>query len=503
MFGGGTEVEVHLDATQVPVGGVLSGRAIVKGGKKDLELDALKVRLLYVSVQSNDDSPMPDIDTRILIDNTITTNQPLPAGSTQEYTFQLPIPDGTEPSAHNVSYKVLVAADIPKVKDPTAEAKLKVVEASVDGDKLASLDEIYSRWPALRGAEPRPLIDALHDFRNECYGERETLIIAEPILAGLVRRSTGDVRRAAIEAWANLLDEQVRPENLKLLEELAASDLDLETTKEVVEAAAKFADEGAMLIIAGYAQHSDAEIRERVASALRFASWEKYPGKKELVLGLCRDPDPSVRSAAFGAIGDFNDDPQVAQMCAAQIDHESSPDVQAAMLDALAFAHHHGLGDLTFSVYERQLQNPHERVRLELADNLHCLPSDQPERVGALARALLSDASPEVRRKTAWQFRNLRDFPTLAPLLQHAIENDPDPEVRLDGLGALSSVIAMSDAVAYYQARMQQEPTEKVYRAVLDGVRWRDEPEAKQMLQALAGCEFVDVARRARSALES
>ena len=42
MFGGGTEVEVHLDATQVPVGGILSGRATVRGGKKDLQLTALR-----------------------------------------------------------------------------------------------------------------------------------------------------------------------------------------------------------------------------------------------------------------------------------------------------------------------------------------------------------------------------------------------------------------------------------------------------------------------------
>jgi HEAT repeat protein len=502
MFGGGTGVEVALDATQVPVGGVLSGRAIVRGGNKDLQLTDLKVRLLYVSVQSKEDSPMPDIDTRILIDNTIASNQPLPAGSAQEYSFQLPIPAGTEASAHNVSYKVMVVADIPKVKDPSATADLQVVEASAGGEAMASLDQIYSRWPALRGAEEGPMRDALWDFRNACYSEREQLIIAEPILAGLIRQSTGDVRQAALEAWANLLDGQVRREHLVILQELVGSDLDARMTREVIEAAAKFADEGALGMVQGYAQHPAPDVRKQLADALRFAAADKFPGKRELLLSMAGDPDAGVRAAVYGAFSDYREDPQIIQLCAQQIENDPSPDVQAAIIGTICFGHHHGMGELTLQIYERHLQNPHEMVRKQITEEVHWLPTEQIQRIGGIVQALLNDGSEEVRRSMAWQFRNLDDMPQLAPLLRHAIENDPSPRVRKDGLGALTSVVPAAEAVAYYQMRMQNEPTEDVFWAALDGVRFRKEPECKAMVQQLAGCQFAKVASAARDALE-
>ncbi len=502
MFGGGTEVEVQLDATQVPVGGILSGRATVRGGKKDLQLTALQVRLLYVHTEAQDDSPLPKIDIRVLVDNTVVSNQALPAGAEQEYSFQLSIPTGTEPTAHNVSYQVLVAADIPKVKDPTAKVELKVVEASTSDGDMLSADEIYSRWPALRGTAESPLIDALHDFRNECYGEREQLMVAEPLLAGMVRNTTGDVRRAALDAWSNLLDGQVRREHLNLLQELASSDLDQQTTKEVVDAAAKFADEGAMPMVAGFAGHPDAEIRRTLANAMRFTAADKFTGKKELLLQMARDTDVEVRAAVFGAFSDYRDDPQVMQMCAQAIEQDPSPDVQAACIGTLCFGHHHNMGEMTLQIYERHLQNPNVKVREEIADNINWLPKEALPRVYAIVQQLLADAAQPVRRKMAWQFRNLYDWPELAPLLQHTIVNDPDEKVRTDGLGALSSVVPMPQAVQYYRQLLAQQPTEKIAWAVMDGVRFKDEPEAKQLLGEMTQSQFADVARAARESLE-
>lgn len=503
MFGGGTSVEVHLDATQVPVGGILSGRAVVHGGKKDLTLTSLNVRLLYVHVEAQDDSPLPKIDTRILIDNAIAANLPLPAESESAFTFQLQIPPGTEATAHNVSYKVMVVADIPKVKDPSAKADLTVVEGSGDAPMMGS-DALFSRWPALQGTAERPLIDALNDMYSAIWEEREALMVAEPLLAGLVRNQTGDVRRQALETWAHLLDDHARPENLRLLEEVAAADLDRDMTRSLIEAAAKFADEGAMPIVARFAQHPDPEIRRDVAQKLRFAAADQFNGKKELLLQMAQDGDNDVRAAAYAAFSDYREDVQIMQMCAHAIDADPSPEVQKECISVLCFGHYHNMIDLTFGVYERHLQNQYEAVREEIADNINWLPAEHVARIGPIVQRLLADPSEEVRRKMAWNFRNLSDLPTLAPLLQHSIQNDPAERVRMDGLGALSSVMPVDQAVAYYQQLLQSSPpTEKLHWAILDGVRWKDEPSAKQLCQTMTQSPFSDVARNARDALSN
>jgi hypothetical protein len=454
MFGGGTGLELQLDAEQVPVGGMLGGRITVRGGKKDMQITSLNVRLLYVCVTAKEDSPIPDIDTRILLNNAVTANQALPAGAEQTYDFRFAIPGGTNPTAHNVSYKVTAVADIPGVKDPSATQDLKVV-----------------------------------------------LLVAEPILAGFIRTGAPEVRGPALDAWANLLDGQVRREHLVLLQELVASDLDAEMTKRVVSAAAKWADEGALEFVQGYARHPDPEIRRELAQALRFAAADKFRGKKELLLAMAPDPDAGVREAVWAAFSDFRDDPRIMQMCAAQIDADPSPEVQAACIGVLCFGHHHGLAEMSFQVYERHLGNQHERVRKEIAENVHWLGKEFAPRIGAIVQRLLSDPVEEVRRATAWQFRNMSEFPSFAPMLMYVVENDPSSEVRHAGLGALTSVLPVAEAVAYYRARMQREPTEPIHRAALDGVRWKDEPEAKQLLRELTSSHFASVAQSARDAL--
>jgi HEAT repeat protein len=490
-------VELQLDATQVPVGGMLSGRVIVRGGKKDLSITDLRVRLLYVCVTAREDSAIPNIDTRILVDHGITANQALPTGAEQTYTFHIQIPGGTNPTAHNTTYKVTAVADIPGVKDPSSTLDLKVMDSA----GTASFDEIYARWPALRGGAERPLIDALRDFNNSIWNERAALITAEPLLANLIRTQGGEVRKAAIGAWANLLDGHVRPEHLQLLGQLTSMDLDIDTTKQVVEAAAKFADEGGLGHVQGFVRHPDPEVRRALGHALRFGAADKFPGKRDLVLALAVDQDATVREAAFGALSDFRNDVQVMQMCAAQIDRDPSPEVQAACIGALCLAHHHGMGELALQVYHRHLDNPNERVRKAIAEELHWQPETARQYVGQLVHRLLQDSSDEVRRAMAWQFRNLREMSELAPMLLYVIDNDPSSEVRKDALGAVSAVLPVPEAVQYYRQRLQQQPSEDTAWGVLDGVRYKDDPAAKQLLAELAGSPFASVARSARDAL--
>lgn len=49
---------------------------------------------------------------------------------------------------------------------------------------------------------------------------------------------------------------------------------------------------------------------------------------------------------------------------------------------------------------------------------------------------------------------------------------------------------------------MHREPTEEIHRAVLDGVRWKEDAEAKALLRELTGSHFASVAQSARDALE-
>ncbi len=74
----------------------------------------------------------------------------------------------------------------------------------------------------------------------------------------------------------------------------------------------------------------------------------------------------------------------------------------------------------------------------------------------------------------------------------------------MDGLGALASVMPIEQAVGYYQQLLQSSPpSEPLHRAILDGVRWRDEPVVKQMCQTMTQSPFSDVARNAREALDN
>jgi HEAT repeat protein len=503
LFGGGTKLEMNLDATQVPAGGVLSGTLTLTGGKKDLTLTSLKVKLLYLLVRSKEGSSLPEIDTNLLIDQTLAEGEAIPKGSTRDFDFTFKLPADLDPSGDGVSYKVMAAADIPKVADPTAEATLKVVEgAGMDLDTL-TLDDVYARWPDLQSDDEEALCEALREVMLACYSEREGLLVVEPLLARFIRKGSPEVRTQALDAWANLLDGQARKEHIALLRELIA-DLgdDADFRREVITAAAKFADEGALPLIKELAKSDDAEIREEVASQLRFAASDKFRGKLAVLEGMIDDPSPKVRAAVFGAFSDFRDKKKLMKRVAEQIDKDPSDEVQAACISTLALLHHHGLGDLTLATYTKHLQNPNQRVRKEIAENLQWFPEDGAAQIRGLAERLLADGDPEIRRATAWNFVNLRDFPSLAPLVRHAAENDPDPKVRADALFGMSSTVPTAELVPFYRQRLATEPTSQIAWGVLSGLRDHSETEeGAALLRELTGSEHEDVARAARDAL--
>ena len=500
MFGGGTKVELSLDVPQASAGGVVGGKITVFGGKKPLRLTELSVKLIYVAVTSVEGQAMPNIDTRILLTQTVTTGEDLPPESQKTYNFRFTVPHGTELTAHNVSYKVLAVADIPSVKDPSADLELKVVAEDKDKHRKLPIEEVYSRFPGLRSTDEDTLCDELRELFLACYSEGGQFMEVEPALADMMRRGTVRIRRSALEAWANLVDNRVTPQHLETLYAVAnMPGLDDETFEQVVIAACKFAEEGAYHLVAQLAQHPSGEVRKQVAQNLRFNAAEKFAGKRELAIQLAQDQDPSVRAAAIGTFSCFRDDQQIMHGVANQIDRETDPDVQAAGISTLCLAHQHGLGELTLAVYEKHTQNPSPRVRRELAENLHSLPKATAPRIYGLAQRLLADEDIGVRKAMAFQFYNLGDFPQLLPLIQHTVQNDPSPEVRREALGSIGNLLPVQQIVPFYHQVLTADGSEDTMWAVLSGLRNHAEhPLAKKMLVDLTNAPYPGLADAAR-----
>lgn len=510
MFGGGTRLELALDADEVPEGGIVSGRVTLTGGKKPLTLTSLNVRLIYVRVETKEGSSIPDVESRVLHDVSIAGGVELPPGESQEHAFEFTIPPGTEPTAHNVSYQVVAAADIPKVKDPTATAKLKVMAAQArgffgfkKGAEAIGGDELFARYPGLRSSDEGELVEAMRELMLAAYDKENNLVAAEPILARHLRGGSIEVRRGALEAWGNVLNGHARPEHLRTLEALIDdADTDEELLEEAVKIAAKFAEEGGLALVQKLSRDRRPQVRRALAMALYLDADRDVKGRRDLLLSMRGDADEGVRAAVFTAFAVLNKDREAMQIVATQLQRDPSPDVQKACVGALALAHHHGMAELVYATYEGALGNPHDVVRRELTQKLHWLPAGP--RLSQLVTSLMRDPSDEVREAMAWQFCNMSEHPELRPLIERAAEGDASAEVRYNAIAGLASVVPAAELVPYYRARLKSDPSERMHWAVLGGARQRkDEAPARKLLEELARAPLPSVASAARDAISS
>lgn len=207
LFGGGTQLELKLDLDKVPPGGTLAGTLTLTGGKKPLKLTALKADVVSILVQSKEGSSLPAIDVKVLSSNVIAQDRDLAPGSVNKFDLRLKIPEDAKPEA---TYKVTATADIPSVKDPSAEASFTVVGASRGAfGAVKSLlgmgdseDEVLGRFPGLTSRDAEELENALFELQSEAYDRDNNFTGIHKFLLKLVEtHAEGSVRRAALAAW--------------------------------------------------------------------------------------------------------------------------------------------------------------------------------------------------------------------------------------------------------------------------------------------------------------
>lgn len=504
LFGGGTELTVSLNSTNVIAGGVVAGKITVSGGKKPLTMNAVTAHVFYVHVKASD-GPMPDIELRELAKTTVAANQALPPGKQVTFEFTLPLPDGLDA---NGNYKVIAAADIPSVKDPKGEADFKVITPGAKrGGVMGALfgpseEHILGRYPGLLDEDESEQFSALCELRGDAYGEdAKKLVAIAPWLLRFAKTGPVDLRDEALETWATILNNRARPSDIAELEAFAAdTTMPLDLRRAVVTAAAKFADEGAGPLLARLAQDPDPEVREQVARSLHYECDDGLQGRLELIVALARDADVAVRRAAAAALGAFNDNPSAMQLAVQIAAQDPSPDVRAEALEALGLAHYNGMLDLVVSTYQAHVGSPAPEVRKAIAGRVASLPPDP--RVGGIVHALLADGNADVRKRMAWYGVNMSDHPDLAPMFRHVAEHDPDDDVRAEAVQGMRGFLPPADAIAYARQRFAQDPTEKMAWAALNLARSLDEErDARALITEVARCQYADVASYARDAL--
>jgi uncharacterized tellurite resistance protein B-like protein len=509
LFGGGTKLELQLDTAVIPEGGTLSGTILVSGGKKPLQIDALKVRLVYVLVTPSKEGGLPKIDLKVLLDNTVVSNQALPPALVQKHTFSFAVPKGTDPSG---TYKVVAVADIPGVKDPSAESELKVIPPYVgkggSGGILGKImgnkhteEQVLGQFPDLLSADEDELRSALFALQCEAYDRENNFTNIDKFLANKMMSGSPEIRETALAAWAVVMDNRVKPENIKTLESLANDQhISRRMLNEVIAAAARFAEEGALPLVQRLTQHPDPEVRAEMATRLRLDADEKLVEKKQLLIQLAKDPDQEVRAAAFGGLNGFASDPQIANWLVSSSFSDPSAAVQSACVSALSLIHHHGMMDLLQTTYMQHTQNRFSEVREELTNSLMWIGDDP--RTANIIGALLKDPSVEVRRKMSWQGTNMSDHPEFGSMFMQSL-NDSDEEVRANTVGNSPLFMPLQDAIALAKQRFSAEPTKHMAWACLNVARRGKEQGNLGYMQELTQMPNRDVAQCAREELET
>ena len=502
FFGGGAKMAIKLDVERVPVGGILSGTATLKGAPKDCVADTVKVQLIYVNVETQEDSALPKIDTRILVDQVIANNVELPAESEKEFSFTVSIPGGTKPTAHNSSYKVKVVSDIKGMKDPSATMDLKVFEGEGGADAPGLTAEgLYKRWPALRGTEKDPLLQALRDMRwkHDKDEPDNDLRVAEPILLKHIRGTDQELSMAAFDTWTKVVSDNLRTEHLDVMREMAARVKDRpEDLASVLRDMGPTMDLGGDRVALEYIEHADTSVRLAAIATLGWGQGNKKRAK--LVFPCLKDPNAEIRAQALSTLSDYKDDPEIVDAIIALAMTDESPDVLDKAIGGLALCWTNKNVDKVRPVYERARTHESAKVRRSY---VHWI--GWPARVDDVTdhiRALLRDPDKEVAEGMAFEFNNLlRDNKQYTPLCKEAASDDSLPlGVRGNALGALPSGLPVEEVVAYYRKLVDNDAPEEIQDHIVRGLKFEAEKHDAymQLLRDMTNSKYTAVAARAR-----
>ena len=506
LFGGGTKLTLTLDSQRVIEGGTFGGVVELDGGRRAHPITSLRVSLLRIAVRSKEGSALPEVETQTLVDANLAANQELPAGQKQRYAFRINLPPEATPTEQEMGYQVNVRADIPGVKDPSQSIELRIM-AREDCRGLA-LDEtaIRERWPGLSSDNETLIITALRGMLAASYSEAERMIAAEPLIAKHIHAGSPELRAQALNTWSNLLNGRARKEHIATLAALSKdANLPSALFDQLIVAAARFAEEGALSIFEGFLRSKEANVRRRAVQALRSHSDEFY-GKKSLILEMAQDADPGVRAEAVASLPPYLAETRVFDLLQSALEKDADPKVREAAAGALALGYHHYAPKLILDIYEKHLQSPNEGLRAQIAQSLSGFPAAELGRTRRMIEALLQDPSIRVREIMAFQLSHLGledaspRFRELAPLAQRVAESDPSAEVRKNALAALAHLMEPDEAVDYYLERVQSATSEAELYAMVNGVlydRAKSSPQAKALIEAVARSPQANVAQYA------
>lgn len=368
------------------------------------------------------------------------------------------------------------------------------------------MQQILAQYPNLQSQDEDLLCEELERFSSEDVGQYREV---EPLLCHHIHRGSRRVRSRALDAWRRLVHQagQILPHHLQLLHALASTEMHDESfSYKVIMAACSFAEKVPVPLLQVFLEHPEARVRRDLARALfRGGANGRFFGKREILLRLSQDPDAEVRTEACGSLSDFSDDGEVVYGLANQSDADPSLEVQRACIVVVGTAARCGFDALAVAVFEKRVTDPDEGIRKSVAGKLPTLPDHHAERAWPIAQRLFADPSPDVRRAMAKAFGRLHAPSPLQPLLQHAADNDPVEKVRVMAIESLPCVTPVAPLVAYYRAKLMENPPQQLTLAIVSGLRSaprpvRSEPMVRDLLRQLAQHPNPEISAAARKA---
>jgi len=500
LLSGGARVEVELDSDRVASGGFLSGHAELAAGRRGAQFVGLHVSLVQTAVRPPGGSTTSEIRQKTIVDTTIGSGLKLEPRSQRRVQFSFRVPREIEPSDDDTSYRVRVEAESAHGRAPTDHALVRVVDAAAG---RPSLSLILERFPGLNEDDGSPLLDALVELRwaHDGLDPERDLIAAEPQLSRLVTEGNGQIRAAALEAWSSVVAGRVGDDHVRLLSELAEDGgAEPGLLIVVIAAAGRMTSARGLAVLKPLADHAKASVRRAVAQAV--AKIDKRPSKYALLQSMQQDPDAGVRAAVYRAMTDFADDGEIVSDIAGHTTVEPSSQVLQACVSVLEAAFGHGHAAVVRPAFDRLSRHPKADVRVALARALYF--AEQDEEAMPIARALLRDSDEEVRYAAASEIRNLPvRGRSLFPVIETMANDDPSPRARRGALTSLPEFMPADRVVESFEALVEQDAEAEVLRGVIDGIKFRREPQYRGLLEALADHGDDEVAAEAKAALDA